>query len=152
MTTPPISEPQAPIRTATAEIAARGLRMDDGTRFVLWMRLLYDVRDPYALQLTMGERADLSDGVAWTVARETIYVGCELRTSAGQGDFSVSYVNEQTVQFVLDATNYGDVTVVLDVPRPKLSAFLQRTEVMAPIGRESDTIDLDTLVNRLMGR
>jgi hypothetical protein len=152
MTTPPVSDPQTRPQFIQTEIAVRGIRLDGGTHFTLWIRFIYDIRDPYALQLVMGEQADLSDATAWIVARETVYIGCELRTTAGQGDFYASYIDEQTVQLTLQAPNEGDTDVVLSVPRPKLSAFLQRTEIMAPLGREDEAIDMDALLNQLMGR
>lgn len=150
MTAP--TDPQACPAAVVAEVAARGIRLDDGTRFPLWIRFTYDPADPYALLLTISDRSTFTgvDVTAWTIARETVYIGCELRGSAGQGDFYATYISEQTVQFVLHATNPGEVSVLLEVPRPKLSAFLQRTEALAPVGRESEIIDLDTLTTRLL--
>lgn len=146
--------PQARAAAIVAEVAARGIRLDDGTPFSIWVRFTYSSADPYALLLTMSDRSSFTgvDVTDWIVARETVYVGCTLRGHAGQGDFYATYVSEQTVQFSLHAANPGDTSILIEVPRPKLAAFLERTEVLSPVGRESEVIDMDTLVNRLMGR
>jgi len=151
--TAPADRPTQPLwpQPVEATTAAHGIRLDNGTPFPVWVRFIYAPADPYALTLVMSDQPTFADDctTVWTVARETVYVGCELRSSAGYGDFYANYISEQTVQFAIHAPNIGDTDVVIDVPRPKLSAFLQRTEVLVPVGRESEIIDLDRLITQL---
>jgi hypothetical protein len=87
--------------------------------------------------------------VSWSFARELLVTG--LDEPAGIGDVRVwpSWASPRG-DFVALALSSPDGNALFEVPRSILVRFLRRTYVAVPRGRESDHLDVDTAVNRLL--
>jgi hypothetical protein len=130
------------IRPTSVEVGT-SLRLvaPDATALPARASLRYDPDDPYA-ESAGGEP------VRWSFARELLVTG--LDEPAGIGDVRVWPWASPRGDFVALALSSPDGNALFEVPRSILVRFLRRTCVAVPRGRESDHLDVDAAVNRLL--
>jgi hypothetical protein len=107
----------------------------------------YRESDPYAVMLTFHSA---TGDVEWIVARTLLLQG--LAAPAGEGDVKVfpSIDDDARAVAVLDFCS-PDGRLVTQVSTYELQTFLARTFAVVPVGTESDHLDLDGLVEDLLG-
>jgi hypothetical protein len=88
------------------------------------------------------------EAVGWSFARELLMTG--LDEPAGIGDVRVWPWNNPRGDFVALALSSPDGNALFEVSRSVLVRFLRRTYVVVPRGRETDHLDLDAAVSRLL--
>jgi len=117
-----------------------------GQAMSLEAELGYYPADPYAVTATfMTSGGD----VVWTFARELLIGG--LTTPAGEGDVHVwPCVDSSGRSMVIIELNSPDGELLVQVPTKDLYRFVNRTLSTVPLGGESDFIDLDLLILRLL--
>jgi len=119
---------------------------DDG--LLLRATLRYDPADPFAVQATFwtGE-----ESVSWVLARDLLSDG--LLAHAGVGDVRVWPQARQDGDpgLVLVELTSPDGQATLAVDATDLGAFLLRTFEVVPQGCETDFLDLDNVLARLLG-
>jgi hypothetical protein len=110
----------------------------------------YDAGDPWAVRVVFpGGRGDAAAAVCWMVGRELLLQG--LTEPAGEGDVRLfPSVDEDGRAAVVMELCSPDGRLVLQLPTLELHRFLSRTLTVVPRGAES--IDLDRLVDALVGR
>jgi Streptomyces sporulation and cell division protein, SsgA. len=103
-------------------------------------RLSYDVQDPYAVHITF--HLDSEAPVTWVFARELLAQGA--RRPSGRGDVRVSPAARSGEGRALQLALHSPAgQALLEVPAAKVEAWLKRTYRLVPLGRESDSLDLD---------
>src|SRR5690606_4237851 len=88
--------------------------------------------------------------VSWSFARELLVTG--LDEPAGIGDVRVWPWTTPRGDFVALALSSPDGNALFEVPRSVLVRFLRRTYVVVPRGQETDHLDVDAAVVRLLAR
>jgi anti-anti-sigma regulatory factor len=109
-------------------------------------RLHYDAMDPYAITATFFLGDD--NEVEWVLARDLL--GDGLHRRAGDGDVVVrphTRTASAEVELVLSSPA-GHARLTL--PAEPLAAFLEASHDVVPPGAESDYLDLDTTIMRLL--
>jgi hypothetical protein len=86
--------------------------------------------------------------VSWSFARELLFTG--LDEPAGIGDVRVWPWNGPRGDFVALALSSPDGNALFEVPRSVLVRFLRRTYSAVPRGHETDHLDVDNAVSRLL--
>ena len=118
-----------------------------GRSLELAASLGYDPRDPYAVWFTF--RAPDGD-VRWAIARDTLLLG--LTEPAGLGDVQVlPGIDDGRAVVLLEFRSPAGRLVAWHPPRP-CTGFLVRTLAAVPAGTERVHLDLDGLVDALLGR
>jgi hypothetical protein len=137
------------IRPTSVEVET-SLRLvaPDATVLPVRASLRYDPDDPYAVNVLFHAESAAGEPVSWSFARELLVTGLE--ESAGIGDVQVWPWASSRGDFVALALSSPDGTALFEVPRSILVRFLRRTYVAVPRGRESDHLDVDAAVNRLL--
>ncbi|NBE56307.1 SsgA family sporulation/cell division regulator [Streptomyces boluensis] len=108
--------------------------------------LLYDPRDPYAVDMAFPAPATLEGvDVSWTFARELLASGIERPT--GEGDVRVRpYGYDRTVlEF-----HAPEGTAIVHVRTGELRRFLERAAALVPAGHEHLHLDMDGDLAELM--
>src|SRR5882672_6139515 len=115
------------IRPTTVEVET-SLRLvaPDSTALAVRASLRYDPADPYAVHVLFHDEP------------------------AGIGDVRVWPWNTPRGEFVALALSSPDGNALFEVPRSVLVRFLRRTYVVVPRGRETEYLDLDAAVSRLL--
>lgn len=88
------------------------------------------------------------EAVSWSFARELLVTG--LDEPAGMGDVRVWPWATPRGDFVALALSSPDGNALFEVPRSVLVRFLRRTYVAVPRGHESEYLDMDATVVRLL--
>lgn len=125
------------------------LRLIDSTGGGLWLtaELRYDATDPYAVDAVFqtGEPR----GVRWVFARDLLAGGLE--GARGDGDVRVwPHVGEGGHSTVFIELRSPDGMALLQVRANQLADFLASTYAIVPAGRESDQLDVDTMIAGLL--
>jgi hypothetical protein len=107
--------------------------------------LVFNPSDPYAVSMNLEAR---SGTVTWTFARELLEQG--IYSPSGDGDVQVWPAGQDTDRTLHIALSSPFGNALFEVPRSVLVRFLRRTYVVVPRGRESDHLDVDAAVNRLL--
>jgi hypothetical protein len=104
--------------------------------------LRYDVRDPYAVQVSFytGGGPD-GDVVEWTFARQLLTDG--VSGPVGEGDVQVWPSNDSGSSVVCLALSSPSGKALFEVPLKGLVDFLSQTYVAVPTGQESSYVDVD---------
>jgi hypothetical protein len=116
----------------------------------------YRPEHPYSLLMDITvadpDGFEESDSAVWEVSRETIHDVVMLGRSSGVGDFSASILGTRRVRLrVLDtASRDRDTYYDMYLSRAKLRSFLLRTMDAVPVGRESERLDIDAQLERLL--
>jgi hypothetical protein len=137
------------IRSSIVEVVT-SLRLvaPDATALPVRASLRYDPDDPYAVHLLIYVESAGGAPVRWTFARDLLVTG--LDQPAGIGDVRVWPWASPYGDFVGLALSSPDGCAVFEVTRDVLVRFLRRACAAVPRGRESDHLDLDAAVNRLL--
>ena len=137
--------PSADAGTITAEIAMQSVD-PEGRLHRLDAVFGYDPGDPYAVTVTF--RTGYGD-VAWTFARELLSEGVDNPT--GDGDVHVWPCEDSdghpvcVVELVSD-----DGELLAQAPRWAVRRFVARSLRAVPAGRESELMDIDSVVTALL--
>jgi hypothetical protein len=150
--------------TISAELGLR-LVVPQQTIVPLVASLYYSGRDPYAVRMAFHVGTD--EPVEWIFARELLAAGIESRH--GEGDVQVwpsaqSCAETDGLDVIGAADTAGDGQgAVLNIelsspfgqahfeaPAGAMSAFLDRTYQIVPVGQESDYIDIEAELNDLL--
>lgn len=109
-------------------------------------RFHYDATDPYAVTATFL----LGDGleVGWVLARDLLARGLHQQT--GDGDVVLRPSTGAAATEVELMLSVPDRHVRLALPADTLSAFLGASHHVVPPGTESDYMDLDAMIMRLL--
>ena len=133
----------------TAEVTfERVLPSSVGEDVVLEMpgELGYDRADPFAVTLTI-----FTPGwpVRWSLARDLLLGGCY--EPAGEGDVRVEpCLDDAGRAVVLLELSSPHGSAILTTPTAGVMAFLDRVLATVPLGTESDHLDVDEAINRLL--
>jgi len=109
--------------------------------------LVYDPADPFAVRVCL--RTDGSPAVQWVVSRDLLADG--LSTPAGDGDVGVWPSVAGGAPVVCLSLSSPDGQALLFGAHGEVSEFVQRTFDEVPSGHESELLDLDALVDHLLG-
>jgi len=130
-----------------AEVVMQSLDLAGGTHR-LDADFGYDPADPYAVTVTF--RTEYGD-VAWTFARELLVDG--LTTPTGDGDVHVwPCLDADGSPVVMVELVSDDGELMAQAPLWTVQRFVSRTLAAVPVGTEGDRMDLDGVVDRLLGR
>ena len=110
--------------------------------------LRYDPSDPYAVTATF--RTGQGEGVSWVFARELLAVG--LHRPIGDGDVQVSPGHRGGERVAEISLRSPDGSALLHAPANDLVVFLGRTYTTVPDGTETDHLDIDRELERMMQR
>jgi hypothetical protein len=110
--------------------------------------LSYDPADPFAVGVSL--RTEGSPAVAWVVARDVLADG--LTMPAGDGDIGVWPSTSRGSAVVCLSLSSPDGHALLFGAHADVSEFVERTYAEVPAGTESDLIDMDGLIDHLLGR
>ncbi|MEV6524611.1 SsgA family sporulation/cell division regulator [Longispora sp. NPDC051575] len=137
------------LRPATVEVET-SLRLvaPDATALPVRASLRYDPLDPYAVHVLFHAETVGGEPVSWSFARDLLVKG--LDEPAGIGDVRVWPWSTPRGEFVALALSSPDGNALFEVPRSVLVRFLRRTYVVVPRGKESDHLDVDAAVVRLL--
>lgn len=137
------------IKPTTVEVET-SLRLvaPDASMLPVRASLRYDPADPYAVHILFHADSAGGESVSWSFARELLITG--LDEPAGMGDVRVWPWTTPGGDFVALALSSPDGNALFEVPRNVLVRFLRRTYVVVPRGHETEQIDLDATVNRLL--
>lgn len=118
----------------------------DGVTVQLDATLGYDASDPYAVTATF--RTGICE-VVWTFARELLVGG--LIDPVGEGDVHVwpGLDSEGNSVVVIDLSS-PDGELIVQCSTTEVSRFVNRTLSAVPFGSESELIDFDQLIDRLL--
>ena len=105
--------------------------------------LSYDPADPFAVNVSL--RTDGGPAVDWVVARD-------LPVPTGDGDIGVWPSTSHGTSVVCLSLCSPDGQALLFGAHADVSEFVHRTFAEVPAGTEADLIDLDALIDQLLGR
>ena len=137
------------IRPTTVEVET-SLRLvaPDATALPVRASLRYDPADPYAVHVLFHAESAGGEAVSWSFAPSRGAPG--LVPPGGRGEGGVGRWPPPRGDFVALALSSPDGNALFEVPRSVLVRFLRRTYVVVPRGRESEHLDVDAAVNRLL--
>ena len=108
-------------------------------------RLEYSPAEPYAVHATFHT---LEGDISWVFGRDLLRAG--LDEPAGEGDVTLWPADGADGPIVCIALSSPTGEALLEADPAPLAAFLTRTLEQVPIGAETELIDLDRLVDRLL--
>jgi hypothetical protein len=137
------------IRPTSVEVET-SLRLvaPDATALPVRASLRFDPEDPYAVHVLFHAESAAGEPVGWSFARELLVTG--LDEPAGIGDVRVWPWASTRGDFVALALSSPDGNALFEVPRSILVRFLRRTYIAVPRGRESEHLDVDAAISRLL--
>ena len=106
----------------------------------------YDPADPFAVRAEFWLGAESS--VVWEFSRDLLTQG--MQAPAGEGDVSLWPSRSQGEPVVCLALSSPGGQAVLECRRGDLEGFLERTLATVPAGAESDHLDVDAQIGRLL--
>ncbi|MFJ5234404.1 SsgA family sporulation/cell division regulator [Kitasatospora sp. NPDC088391] len=110
--------------------------------------LRYSAAEPFVVHL--DNHVDLPDPVTWALSRDLLLAGLE--HPVGLGDLAVRPGRGPDAGSILLALRGEEEDALLRLPEPALRRFLRRTECVVPVGCETEHLDLNALVARLLDR
>ena len=146
--------------TISAELGLR-LVVPQQTIVPLVASMYYSGNDPYAVRMAFHVGTD--EPVEWIFARDLLAAGIESRQGEGDvqvwpsamscaetGDLDVTGAAEPggKVLNIELSSPFGQAH--FEAPAQAMSAFLQRTYQIVPVGKESRHIDLEAELNELL--
>jgi hypothetical protein len=123
--------------------------------------MYYSGADPYAVRMAFHVGTD--EPVEWIFARDLLAAGIEARH--GEGDVQVwpsatSCAETEDLDVIGPPGSPGTILNIelsspfgrahFEAPAEAMSAFLRRTYLLVPAGRESDFADIDAELNDLL--
>ncbi|MGP4091948.1 SsgA family sporulation/cell division regulator [Streptomyces sp. KR55] len=115
-------------------------------RMTVPTQLRYEPHDPFAVCLDFHVGTDLS--VPWFMARDLLAEG--LYRPTGQGDVRVWPTGSGPDAELNLALSSPHGTARLIAPLPVVAQLLRRAYQMVPAGRETERLDLDAELSRLL--
>ncbi len=112
--------------------------------------LRYDPADPYAVHVLFHPDGVTVDPVGWSFARDLLVAG--LSEATGIGDVRVWPWSTPRGDLVALALSSPDGNALFEVSRSVLVRFLRRTFAVVPRGEESQYLDVDAAIARLLGQ
>lgn len=109
--------------------------------------LRYTTADPYALKMTFTDPARPKESVAWFMARDLLLEGVDVR--AGLADVQVWPHSKNKLRLQLRSP---EGNALLSMPRDEVRRFLDVTLSMVPRGQESQHLDVDACVAKILER
>lgn len=107
----------------------------------------YSPSDPYAVWLTFHAP---SGDVTWAMSRSLL--SCALTRPAGEGDVRMwPSIDESARAVVVMEFRSPDGRLVAQAPTQKVHHFLTHTLALVPLGTESDYVDVDELIESILG-
>ncbi|MGW0777515.1 SsgA family sporulation/cell division regulator [Streptomyces sp. NPDC002835] len=111
--------------------------------------LAYSADDPYTVYL--DSHTDAKTPVTWALSRELLTTGTKRR--AGAGDVLVYPGSDaDSVYLLLADRGTGTGDALLRAQASDVEAFLRWSERIVPPGRESEYLDMDALIEQLLGQ
>ncbi|KAJ1684146.1 hypothetical protein LUZ63_020715 [Rhynchospora breviuscula] len=128
------------------EAVSLDLLGDAGHEGQLDAELRFDSRDPYAMSVVF----QTSPAVTWTFGRDLLIRG--LYEPCGEGDVQVwpGVTHDGTAVALIEFTS-PDGSVVTQVDLRSCHAFVARMLAAVPEGAEADHVDLDAVLEALLG-
>ncbi|MCM2392670.1 SsgA family sporulation/cell division regulator [Streptomyces albipurpureus] len=108
------------------------------------VRLYYNNTDPYAVQFSFDVTPD--HVVQWTFARELLDQG--LTAPTGFGDVKITPI-DQNRRFCIELESRAGYAR-LEGPAASVKAWLTKTFEVVPAGRESEFVDIDSFLDKLL--
>lgn len=139
----PVTAPMP--ETVTSDLELR-LVMSGDRAAVVPCRLTYRPEAPYELS---ADFRTVEGVVTWVFARDLVRTG--LSGPVGEGDVVAWPSRGPSGDVVCLALSSPSGRALLEADRADLTAFLDRTEAIVPSGREGERLDLDRLIERLLG-
>jgi hypothetical protein len=119
----------------------------EGFGTALGVRLVYDVRDPYA---AVAEFHVAEGAVRWVFARELLCEG--MFEPTGDGDVHVwPSVDKCGSAVMIVELSSAEGDALLQVATKDVFEFLRSTETAVPLGSEGALIDVDAALTQLFG-
>ena len=139
---------QHPMFPALTQELTLQCRDQHGRSVQLTASLGYEPSDPYAVWITF---LTPTTQVRWAICRMTLLLG--LTDPAGRGDLQLwPSVDHDGRAVVVLEFHSPDGRLVAEAPTHDVYRFLTRTLAVVPAGTEGDHLDLDALVDDLLGR
>jgi hypothetical protein len=137
------------IRPSTVEVET-SLRLvaPDAAGLSVRASLRYDPADPYAVHTVFHAEPGGGEAVSWCFARDLLVTGLDEPT--GIGDVRVWPWATPHGDFVALALSSPGGNALFEVPRSVVVRFLRRTYLAVQPGRETEHLDVDTAVSRLL--
>jgi Streptomyces sporulation and cell division protein, SsgA len=110
--------------------------------------LSYDPADPYAV--TAVFHADDAAPVEWTFGRDLLMAGTT--APSGEGDVVVWPWTTDGRQVVCIALSSPSGEALLEAASDDVRSFLRASYELLPSGQESEQLDVDSAIDRLLGR
>ncbi|WP_405814515.1 SsgA family sporulation/cell division regulator [Streptomyces sp. NBC_01390] len=110
------------------------------------VRLYYKNTDPYAVQASFDVSPDTV--VRWTFARELLAQG--LTAPAGIGDVKITPIGPHQNRCLSIELESHDGYARLEGPAASVKAWLAKTFEVVPAGRESESVNIDRLLDELL--
>lgn len=110
------------------------------------VRLYYKDTDPFAVQFSFDVTPD--HVVRWTFARELLDQG--LTAPAGIGDVKIAPIGPHRNRGFSIELESADGYACLEGPAASVKAWLAQTFEAVPAGRESESVDIDSLLDKLL--
>ena len=133
--------------TVTADLELR-LVVPGGRSVPVLAAIRYDATDPYAVHVTFhtgGERGT----VEWSFARQLLTDG--VSAPVGDGDVRVWPTHTRGRRSVCLSLSSPSGRAVFDVEQHDLAEFLTRSYAAVPTGCESEFVDVEAELARLLG-
>jgi hypothetical protein len=133
---------------ATSVVVETMVRLvEEGGSLPVRASFCYEQADPYAVEVVFhGEAYD--EPVSWVFARELLVAGIDRPT--GEGDVQLWPWSSPRGDFVALRLVVPEGEALFEVQRSVVARFLRRTCLVVRRGRESDHIDMDEVIGRLL--
>jgi hypothetical protein len=137
------------IRPTTIEVET-SLRLvaPDATGLPVRASFRYDPADPYAVHVLFHADSADDEAVDWCFARELLLTGLDEPT--GTGDVRVWPWATFRGDFIALVLSSPDGNALFEVPRDVVVGFLRRGYAVVPRGRETEHLNLDAALSRLL--
>lgn len=128
--------------TVTRQVTMRVATLDD---YPVRAVLCYDREDPWAVTVNFGRMADSDDDNVWAFSRDLLVRG--LREHAGCGDVRVWPFGGDRLMMRLSSPG---ASVLFSAVADSVRSFLLATYRIVPAGRESEYVDVDACITKLL--
>jgi hypothetical protein len=112
----------------------------------LTAQLRFETTLPYGVCLAFPSRGPVGETIEWYFGRDLLDEG--RRTACGDGDVLVAPGPDGRVLVTLSP--YSADRAVVSIPGDAVESFLADSFVLVPRGAESDHLDLDSVLGRLL--
>jgi hypothetical protein len=118
----------------------------DGSTIPVTCRLSYDSADAFAVtaQFTLGQQQ-----TTWVFGRDLLQAG--LQAPSGEGDVQIrpGFDDEGRPAVYLELLS-PEGRALLRASAARITTFLRATQILVPVGGESERIDVDELLRELL--